>query len=1032
MHRLKNILPLILILSLVPNFTTAETVKREFRSAWIATVANIDWPKNKGTSASAVAQQKSDLLDYIEAMEEMNLTTICFQVRSMCDAMYKSSYEPWSSYLTGTRGTDPGWDPLAFMVEECHKRGIEVYAWVNPYRWASSGSESTWNTTFDTEVKNAGWLITNGKFTVLNPGLEETRAHIVKVCREIITKYSVEGMIFDDYFYPTGGTSEKSDAPDYQLWKDSGTSLSIGDWRRENVDKMVSDVYNMVQEVRPELRFGIAPPGTAGQSASKYGLSIWPGGYDTQYSSLYSDPLSWMSKHIVDFMSPQIYWHNDHSMAPFGTISNWWYGLAAHFKNCHCNISVNIYDLAQAMGYQEDLGNTQAHWDEHVTNVLQSRTYAADNGVKAFGSNFYSIQYFTGDYSAHGKYIAEKCFPTKALVPVVDWKTATSYSAVSNLTINNGSLSWDAVTDGIKTIRYSVYAVPRSKTKEAVMSEDGISGEYLQGVTYLPSFNLASDKQSGYWYAVCVYDGYGNEHPAAIINYPEGNYAPKAELISPNDNAEVEDDITFTWKSTDSKVTDFTLQISTSSSFDKIKYSTDIVASNTETTSAIVSATRIGVGTFYWRVVSKGGDYFDTASDYRTFSIASLGIGESEEGYTILNDDASYSDVNNIHIENLWMRSIRNGFGNIKFADDSGTGSWNRSMVAVGDYVYLSGRTANSSSATAYIDKYNGSTGEYLGRISLGANASVAFYPCNNIMKDSNGNVCISNLIVFNQGPLVIHHVDLETGEATQVASIKSTNVPDGRIDHASIIGDVTTGNFTVFGVATNTAKVLRWKFVNGSYTEAVAAISSFYPTSVKSFGLAPRVIPVSEDDIFIDCSNTGLTRYTFSTGARSGSFIANTSVAPENYANSGGTIFSLGNNKIVVYANSDETASPANTFKVVSTTRDLTFSDMQQLWVLPNNGFGSVYSGTYQATADHVSLGDGKARLYLYIPGNGISAYELTDASYSNIEDLETDNNTSKEEFYNIHGIKIPKDNLTPGLYIKKQGDKTTKLIVK
>ena len=104
----------------------------------------------------------------------------------------------------------------------------------------------------------------------------------------------------------------------------------------------------------------------------------------------------------------------------------------------------------------------------------------------------------------------------------------------------------------------------------------------------------------------------------------------------------------------------------------------------------------------------------------------------------------------------------------------------------------------------------------------------------------------------------------------------------------------------------------------------------------------------------------------------------------------------------------------------------------MQQLWVLPNNGLGSVYSGTYQATADHVSLGDGKARLYLYIPGNGISAYEITDASYSNIEDLETDNNTSKEEFYNIHGIKIPKDNLTPGLYIKKQGNKTTKLIVK
>ncbi|MBQ7042150.1 MAG: family 10 glycosylhydrolase [Muribaculaceae bacterium] len=1032
MRRLRFILPLILLFSFIPNFISAENIKREFRSVWIATVANIDWPKNKGTSASAVAQQKSDLLDYIEAMEEMNLTTICFQVRSMCDAMYKSSYEPWSSYLTGTRGTDPGWDPLAFMVEECHKRGIEVYAWVNPYRWASSGSESTWNTAFDTEVKNAGWLITNGKFTVLNPGLEETRAHIVKVCREIISNYSVEGLIFDDYFYPSGGTSEGSDAPDYQLWKDSGTSLSIGDWRRENVDKMVSDVYNMVQEVRPELRFGIAPPGTAGASASKYGLSIWPGGYDTQYTSLYSDPLSWMNKHIVDFISPQIYWHNDHSMAPFGKISNWWYGLAAHFKNCHCNISVNIYDLAQAMGYQEDLGNTQEHWDEHVENVLQSRTYAANNGVKAFGSNFYSIQYFTGTYTSHGNYVAEKCFPTKSLVPVVDWKIPTTYSAVNNLTNNNGTLSWTSVKDGLKTIRYTVYAVPRTITKELATTDDGLSGEYLQGVTYNASYSLPTERQSGYWYAVCVYDGYGNEHPAAIINYPEGNYAPKAELISPNDKAEVVDDITFTWKSTDSKVTDFTLQISTSNTFDKIKYSTDVVASNTETTSAIVSATRIGMGTFYWRVVSKGGDYFDTPSDYRTFSIASLGIGETEEGYSILNDDASYSDVNNIHIENLWMRSVRDGFENITFPDDNGIGSWNRSMVAVGDYVYLSGRTANSSSATAYIDKYNGSTGEYLGSISLGANASVAFYPCNNIMKDSNGNVCISNLIVFNQGPLVIHHVDLETGEATQVASIKSTNVPDGRIDHASIIGDVTTGNFTVFGVATNTAKVLRWKFANGSYTEAVATISSFYPTSATSFGLAPRIIPVNEDDIFIDCSNTGLTRYTFSTGVRSGSFLANTAVAPENYGNSGGTIFSLGSRKIVVFANGDENTSPANTFKVVSTTNDLTFSDMQQMWVLPNNGLGAVYSGTYQATADYVDLGNGKVRLYLYIPGNGISAYELTDTNISGVANIEINDIPTKEEYYNLHGVKISKDNLTPGIYIKKQGNNVTKIIIK
>lgn len=531
---------------------------------------------------------------------------------------------------------------------------------------------------------------------------------------------------------------------------------------------------------------------------------------------------------------------------------------------------------------------------------------------------------------------------------------------------------------------------------------------------------------------MCVYDGYGNEHSASIINYPEENYATKAELISPENATEVEGDITFSWKSSDNNVTNFTLQISADDTFSKIKYSKDVEASGNGTTSTEITASHIGLGTYHWRVISKGNTYFDTPSDSRSFTITNIGIGETEEGYYIINDDASYSDVNNIHIENLWMRSVRDGFENITFPDDNGIGSWNRSMVAVGDYVYLSGRTANSSTATAYIDKYNGTTGEYIERITLGANTSVTFYPCNNIMKDSNGNVCISNLIIFNQGPLVIHHVDLESGNATQVASIISTTASDTRFDHVSMIGDVTTGNFTVFGVATNSAKVFRWKFTNGSYTESIQTISSFYPTSVKSFGLAPRVIPISEDDIFIDCSNTALTRYTFSTGVSSGSFLANTSVAPANYGNNGGTIIPLGNQRIVVYANSDEQTSPSHTFNVVTTTPDLTFSDMKQLWVLPRNGFGTVNSVTYQAAADYVSLESGKARLYLYVPGNGISAYEITDTEISGISDISIDNSSTKIEYYNLHGIKIAEGYLGSGIYIKKQGNKTSKVIIK
>ena len=506
---------------MVASAMQAANPKREFRSAWLATVANIDWPKQKGISETVIAQQKSSLNAILDRMVELNMTTVCFQVRSMSDALYESSYEPWADQMTGVRGQHPGWDPLKYAVEECHKRGLEIYAWVNPFRWASSGDLNRWTTPFDEEIKSKGWLLSNGSYIVMNPALPAVRAHIVNVCKEIITKYSVEGMIFDDYFYPSGGMAENSTAADYNLWKNSGTSMTIGDWRRQNVNDAIKEIYDMIQDVRPEVRFGLAPPGTAGASASKYGLTMCPAGYDGQYKSLYADPLYWMANHIVDYMSPQVYWHNDHRLAKFGPLAKWWYELAAHFKNVHCSMSVNIYDLVTSMGSQADLGNTEAHYKEHVTNIKQSREYAAALGLKAFGSNFYSIQYLCSPYKAHGDYLAQNCFQTKALVPVVDWKKAKSYNAVTGLVYTDGKLSWDPVTDGMSTIRYSVYAIPTTVSQKAAMNSDGdgFDAKYLQGVSYLPTFSISSNLQSGYWYAVCVFDGYGKEHTPATTDF---------------------------------------------------------------------------------------------------------------------------------------------------------------------------------------------------------------------------------------------------------------------------------------------------------------------------------------------------------------------------------------------------------------------------------------------------------------------------------------------------------------------------------
>ena len=1109
----------------VINSTSAEVLKREMRSVWIATVANIDWPKKVGNSASVIQSQKDDLIDYLDRMEAMNLTTICFQVRSVCDAMYKSSYEPWSSYLTGTRGKDPGWDPLAFMVEESHKRGIEVYAWVNPYRWASRGSLSTWNTDIDNQFKDNGWLMTNGSYTVLNPALDETREHIVKVCKEIITNYSVEGMIFDDYFYPTGGTPEDSTAPDYQLWKDSGTTLSIGDWRRENVDKMVTDVYNMVQETRPEVRFGIAPPGTAGASASKYGLTIWKNGYDTQYTSLYSDPLSWMNKGIVDYVSPQIYWHNDHRIAPFGTIAKWWYSLAKHFGNCHCNVSVNIYDLAQSMGSsQVDLGNTQAHWDEHVRLVNQSREYAAEYGLDDFGTNFYSITYFRGNFAEHADYIATNCFPKKALVPVVDWKKAPNYGAVSGLTNNSGTLSWTAVKDGLSTIRYTVYAVPMSVSRDVAMTDDGINGEYLLGVTYAPNYMIPEDKNLGYWYAVCVYDGYGNEHTAAIVGYPEGDsekvllispvdgevvdweqkfswtnidngtyslyigtdkectnikysktalksneltvdvseiadfednmtyywkvtsYQPnkletasdvamftspsrqlavKPSLIAPSEGEDIEYQVDFLWSNNDKNITSYELQVANDISFDEsaVKYSTE-----TAELSLTVPASEIGLGTYYWRVVGKGCRCLDTPSDVRSFTITDIGVGNYEPGYEIKYDDGVYSPVDNIEMRNLWMRSIRTEYQNIVFES---SGTYNRSMVVAGDYVYLAGRTENGINGSVFLEKYHAFTGEYVGRLTLNSAALVNFYPCNNVMKDSDGEVYISNLTRTNAAPLVIHHVNLETGDVTEMARLTSAKCPSGRIDHVSILGQATKGSFYVFAVAKDTGDVIRWYIENGTVTEEMSTINDYYPASATSFGLAPQIIPITADDVLIDGTNTGITRYSFSTGECTGSFLSNQSVAPKSVANNGGTVFPLGGGAVLVFANGDKYTTPSNSFKAVITDGDISFSGMKELWTFPQYGLGTVNSSTYQAVASHVINSPTKVRFYVYVPGNGISAYEICDKSMSGMVEMEMKEN-KPIEYYNLQGVKVNAQHLQPGIYIKKQGKNVSKVLIK
>lgn len=471
-------------------------VKREVRSVWMATVWALDWP----SSTSSTTAQKNEMVKYLDVLQKNNFNAVYFQVRTMSDAFYKSSYEPWSSYLTGTRGKDPGWDPLAFVVEECHKRGMECHAWVNPYRFSTG---SNWSTAQDQALKSAGMLLaytkSDGKTTtILNPGLESVRKRIVDVCKEIISNYDVDGLVFDDYFYPEG-IPVTSSAGDYDLWQKSGASMTFGDWRRNNVNQMVADVYKMVQQQKPYVRFGISPAGAACTSAAvaaKHGIDRCPVASDWQYDGIFSDPVAWLEAGSIDYISPQLYWKTNHKTNPFGPMTKWWSYVAKHFGRHHyASHSISFLNSS----------NTTSDWEEIGKQVQFSRDYTEN---EAPGAVFYSAAYVTGKkQSGFGEWLQVNKFQNKALTPAIDWKKSDLEKVqVSALSKRATVLSWA----GVDNVRYSVYAVPESVNVETL--DSNIPAEYLLGVSYKTTYTMPDDKKSGYNYAVCVLDRYGNEY----------------------------------------------------------------------------------------------------------------------------------------------------------------------------------------------------------------------------------------------------------------------------------------------------------------------------------------------------------------------------------------------------------------------------------------------------------------------------------------------------------------------------------------
>ncbi|MBK8608395.1 MAG: family 10 glycosylhydrolase [Chitinophagaceae bacterium] len=326
---------LLIACCLLPGISQAQD-KTEFRGVWVATVDNIDWP-GRGNYNSDL--QKEEFIKLLNYHQSLGINAVIVQVRPVSDAFYPSEFEPWSEFLTGTQGKppEPYYDPLAFMVEETHKRGMEFHAWMNPYRAVFNIGRSSIAANHITRI-HPEWFLTYGDKRYFDPGNKEAQQFLTRVVKDVVKRYAIDAIHFDDYFYPYKIPGREF--PDYKTYRQYGNGMSKDDWRRSNTDSIISMLSCIIKKENPKCQFGISPFGVWRNEAKDSVHGSKTNGAQSNYDDLYADILLWLKKGWIDYVAPQLYWEFGHRVAPFETLLNWW---SKHTYGRNCYIGLGIY-----------------------------------------------------------------------------------------------------------------------------------------------------------------------------------------------------------------------------------------------------------------------------------------------------------------------------------------------------------------------------------------------------------------------------------------------------------------------------------------------------------------------------------------------------------------------------------------------------------------------------------------------------------------------------------------------------------------
>ena len=408
----------------------AQAAEKEMRAAWVSTVYNLDWPKTKNNAS----KQKQELTQLMDKLKGCGINTIVLQVRPESDALYKSSINPWSKYLTGTQGKDPGYDPLAFAVQEAHKRGMELHAWMNPYRVTSSGTNLNALVSSHPARKNPSWVIKyNGKM-YYDPGNPAVVDYLVKTVKEVVDKYDVDGIHFDDYFYPS---SSFPDDTSYQVY---GKGQDRNNWRRENVNTLLKRVKAVVN-ARSGCEFGVSPFGIWRNKSADCPDGSETSGSQSYYNML-ADSRTWIRKGYVDYIVPQIYWPIGLKVADYSKLVKWWAN------------EVKGYDVDLYIGQGIYKQGQSSHGGQNIAKEIKNQIKINKQYSTVKGSMYFSARDIVNNagiyndlksmYGAYNGTIEDKNLPTSTEIIGSDrYDTAAKISkkgwnASSTVVIANG------------------------------------------------------------------------------------------------------------------------------------------------------------------------------------------------------------------------------------------------------------------------------------------------------------------------------------------------------------------------------------------------------------------------------------------------------------------------------------------------------------------------------------------------------------------------------------------------------------------